>query len=228
MRSPSQKAPTTSDNADDFRLLFVTRVHRLLQIGCARMNVIEFKDAEEEDISGEIRRHIAEFLDEPSTEGWIQFFHVHNEDPQDEGRGPAPIGQRRLGKRRRRIDIRLVCTERSPRPRFCFEAKRLNKAGAEKAYLGADGLGRFIEGAYGREDVDAGMLGYVQNGDPAEWAVKLAKGVAALSSSLILPSGERWRNVRLPNCPPFFYQSRHDRPKLGRCVEVYHTLLRFC
>jgi hypothetical protein len=228
MRPPSDQPPPTTDNAADFRLVFIKRVHRLLQIGYTRMNAIDFQEAEEEDISGEIRRHISEFLDEPPTESWIRFFQVHNEDPQDEGHGPRPRGRRRLGKRRRLVDIRFVCAECSPRPRFCFEAKRLNKTGAERTYFGADGLGRFIEGAYGRDDLDAGMLGYVQTGDPAEWAVKLAKGLPALSSSLVLSSGEPWKIVHMPDCPAFLYQSRHNRPKIGRCLNVYHTLLRFC
>src|SRR5436189_5780272 len=100
MRSPSDQPPPITDNGADFRLLFITRVHRLLRTGYARMNAEEFKDCEEEDISGEIRRDVAEFLDEPPREAWLRFFHVHNEDPEDEGRGPAPKGARRLGKRR--------------------------------------------------------------------------------------------------------------------------------
>lgn len=49
--------------------------------------------------------------------------------------------------------------------RIFFEAKRIYKADSCSIYCGKDGLGRFLSGYYSSEDVDGGMIAYVQNGD---------------------------------------------------------------
>ena len=49
--------------------------------------------------------------------------------------------------------------------RIFFEAKRIYKADSCSIYCGKEGLGRFLSGYYSSEDVDGGMIAYVQNGD---------------------------------------------------------------
>lgn len=44
-----------------------------------------------------------------------------------------------------------------PRPRFCFEAKCLNRIAGVAEYLGPDGLGQFITGSYAANDPQADM-----------------------------------------------------------------------
>lgn len=57
--------------------------------------------------------------------------------------------------------------------RIFFEAKRIYKAGSCSIYCGKDGLGRFLSGYYSSEDIDGGMIAYVQKGDILEVQEKI-------------------------------------------------------
>jgi hypothetical protein len=225
MRSPSPTPPPASANAEDFRAVFINRVHRLLQVGYSRLNPADFANSEEPDISGEIAREIEAFLDEPPTEDWLRFYEVFDDPPVHEA--PAgPRAARRLGKSRRRVDIGIKCSQTAPRTRFRFEAKRLCDSHSIKHYLGDSGLGRFIAGFYAATDSAAGMLGYVQRGEVADWAGKLGTEVEAAATSLPHASGRRWQAVHLPNGPANTYCSRHNR-RNRTSIEIYHTLFLF-
>ncbi|MBM3891851.1 MAG: hypothetical protein FJ388_22275 [Verrucomicrobia bacterium] len=225
MRSPFTTPPPTSANAEDFRAVFINRVHRLLQVGYSRLNPADFADSEEPDISGEIAREIETFLDEPPAEDWLRFYEVFDDPPVHEA--PArPRAARRLGKSRRRVDIGIKCSQTSPRTRFRFEAKRLCDSGSVKHYLGDSGLGRFVAGFYAATDSAAGMLGYVQRGEVAEWADKLSAQVREDATSLPCASGARWQLSRFQAGPANTFQSKHRR-RNGTSIEIYHTLFRF-
>ena len=49
--------------------------------------------------------------------------------------------------------------------RIFFEAKRIYRGDSCSTYCGKKGLGRFLSGYYSHEDVDGGMIAYVQKGD---------------------------------------------------------------
>ncbi len=49
-----------------------------------------------------------------------------------------------------------------------FEAKRIYKSDSYSIYCGEGGLGRFLSGYYSREDIDGGMIAYVQIGNILE------------------------------------------------------------
>ena len=49
--------------------------------------------------------------------------------------------------------------------RIFFEAKRIYRDYSCSIYCGKKGLGRFLSGYYSHEDVDGGMIAYVQKGD---------------------------------------------------------------
>lgn len=57
--------------------------------------------------------------------------------------------------------------------RIFFEAKRIYKADSCSIYCGKDGLGRFLSGYYSSEDIDGGMIAYVQKGDILEVQEKI-------------------------------------------------------
>jgi len=226
MRSRSSQPRASSANAEAFRQLFVERVHVLLQIGYTRMNAADFSATKEPDISGEIRRHIREFLDERPLEPWMKFFTPLNEDPVDEN--PRVFGRhRRTGEGRRLLDLHLECSERCPRTRFVFEAKRLNRSGAVAVYLGEEGLGRFIAGHYARSDFAAGMLGFVQTGTQGEWAAEIANMLRAGLRAYCVFDGHCWERVSMKHGPEHTYRSEHNRASLRSPVAIYHTLLMF-
>jgi hypothetical protein len=226
MRSRSSQPPASSANAEAFRKLFVERVHLLLQIGYSRMNAADFSTTTEPDISGEIRRHIREFLDTGPLEPWMKYFTPLNEDPVDE----APLvaqKHRRTGEERRLLDLHLECSERCPRARFAFEAKRLNRSGAAAVYLGEEGLGRLVAGHYARSDFAAGMLGFVQTGAPAEWAAEIELKLKLRAREYSISNGRCWETVPMRRGPEHTYCSEHKRRKPQQPIIIYHTLLLF-
>ena len=54
MQSGARMARVASENGDEFRAAFVSRVHELLEIGYRRMKPETFSLLEEPDISGEL------------------------------------------------------------------------------------------------------------------------------------------------------------------------------
>jgi len=54
-----------------------------------------------------------------------------------------------------------------------FEAKRIYKPDSYSIYCGEGGLGRFLSGYYSSEDIDGGMLAYVQIGNILEAQEKI-------------------------------------------------------
>jgi hypothetical protein len=227
MRSRSSQAVTNSANAEAFRRLFVERTHRLLQIGYSRMRPADYATTIEPVISGEIRRHIREFLDEGSVEKWMRFFTPLNEDPVDETPKKRTAVKSRTDDDRRLLDLHLECSERCPRIRFAFEAKRLNRSGAVGIYLSEEGLGRFIAGHYARNDFAAGMLGYVQVGKSDQWANAINKNLTRMPRKYSVSSTHVWKRAFLKHGPEHTYCSHHKRPGLNRNITIYHTLLHF-
>jgi hypothetical protein len=134
----------------------------------------------------------------------------------------------RRGKRRPKLDIRLVGKARVPNTRFCVEAKRLYRGGSLKEYTDDEGLGAFIAEYYAQKDDAAGMLGYVQCDSTAERLGKLEK---SLSEEISLEKGSRgeiWRVSRFVKGPAETYLSLHRCTKSGRRLDVFHTFFPFC
>ena len=70
----------------------------------------------------------------------------------------------------RKPDLEFIIAGRF---RIFFEAKRIYKADSCSIYCGKGGLGRFLSGYYSSEDVDGGMIAYVQKGDILEVQEKI-------------------------------------------------------
>jgi hypothetical protein len=203
----------------DLLKIFIKRVHKIIGLAYTNLNPREFVDAEEEDITGELKRTIELLLDRKSSPDWMDWFHV-----SEEYRIHSP---ERKGKRRRRLDIRIDCSEQRPRTRMPFEAKRLDKNHGVSQYVGKDGLRCFLDGRYARDDKIAGMLGYVQNDGLDNWAVKLEKTISRNAQELSLLDTGSWRHEQQVNELSHTYKSGHDRPGVGSPIGIFHTLLLF-
>jgi len=130
------------------------------------------------------------------------------------------------GKERPIVDIEIT-NMRGRRPRFHFEAKRLGKDHAVGQYVDRKGLGCIIAADYAREHDDAGMLGYVQSETCDAWAVKIEKKLLDRGNAYHLVDGSAWETSALTPELTHVFHTRHNRPSLGRPVDVYHTLLLF-
>jgi hypothetical protein len=218
MRKPTQGSGV-SDNAPEYRQVFLIQVHRLLQIGYERLNHAGFADAKEPVISGRIAEQIENFLDEPAMQGWETHYEVFNENPEHH--------RRRAGNERLKTDIRIKSSRTSPRLRFIFEAKRLQNAGSLRAYFSGEGLGAFLNEDYAKDSLDAGMLGYVQADTPEAWVAKVETQLRNSTRELCVIASRAWQKQSFPKCGDHTYCSSHIRTASGRQIDIYHTFLLF-
>jgi len=223
----NSQAADHSSNRDAYRAKYLCHVHRLLQLGYESLTPSAFTNAEEDDITGELCKHMKRLTEEQPTERWMARYSVHDQDPVNDVVNPE-TGKLRRGKRRPKLDIRLVSKSRVPNNRFCVEAKRLYRSGSVKEYTDDEGLGAFVAEYYAENDDAAGMLGYVQTDSTAEWLVKLEKALAQESSLEKGLLGEVWSLSRFPKGPPDTYLSFHRRCKSGRRLDVFNVFFSFC
>ena len=212
-----------SENHDDYHATFVRRVHQLLEAGYQRMQPVKrYEMWKEEDISGELARHVDDVLD-GSSAPWMRFYSLAPERHVDEPH--LPEKKRRLGKHRKRLDFRFTCRQRTPAQRFIFEAKSLKQSGTAQL-LDEDGLGRILRGAYAREDSAAGLLGYVQLGTVATHAIALEGELTTRAANYGITTDGRWTRVTFAGGPANTFRTRHRRVKLAT-VTIFTTLLLF-
>lgn len=217
--NPSDERNGAAPNTHDLRQVFVVRVHQVLQEGYRRLDAPSLQATAEPAITGELVRSMQGFLRSMDAPDWADHFSVHDDPPVNE------VG--RQGKERRRIDIRVDAATPRPGAGFAFEAKRLARGYTVSKYLGDDGLGCFLCGAYARQDDDAGMLGYVQDDDEAYWAKEIEDAMRKDEVSHEISGTNWWETHEFPNGPKHVFVSRHRRPAVGRPIAVYHSLLLF-
>ncbi len=70
-----------SENTQDYRWVFVERVHQLLKLGYDRLTPSALREEEETTITGIFVNAIEEVLDDPVSEDWVDFFSVHDDPP---------------------------------------------------------------------------------------------------------------------------------------------------
>src|SRR6266446_6650356 len=107
MPSSPRQPPGQTSNRDAYRETFLRHVHCLLQLGYESLHPADFANSEEDDISGEICKGMKRLTEETPTELWMRFFAVHDQDPVTDI-AADDCGKPRRGKRRPRLDIRLV------------------------------------------------------------------------------------------------------------------------
>jgi hypothetical protein len=224
MKVAASQRRVATTNARDYQAVFLQHVHWLLQLGYAKLTPAAFADAEEEVISGELRRHIRNVLYESPTTRWMKHYDVHNEDPEDGAFRPGQT-EPRQGKDRPVIDLRFVSSHTCPRKRFCVEAKRLYRSDSVSQYVGPAGLGCFLDGTYAKEDDAAGMLGFVQRDTLHAWAEKIRTKLESAPSAQPLNTGRKWERRSFRHGPPDTFASKHQRQGGAPSVEIYHTLV---
>lgn len=213
-----------SYNSEDYERQFVPRVHQLIKLGYDRLNPRRYATAEETAITGDLVEAMDAVLDEPA-ERWMRYYSVHDDPPVNE---PHRRGQqRRIGKARRRVDIRIDSARTSPRSRFRFECKRLGPGHGVSHYLGHDGLGCFLTCAYARDDERAGMLGYIQSEDEATWAFRIEQALLSAPADSAVRRESTWRLDPVIPALGHTYRSGHSRTTRRGPIEIYHTMLRF-
>ncbi len=214
-----RKSPPSSPcNRSDYQKSFTTRVHQVLSMGYARLNVGSLAASKEEDITGELTCAMQTALQEPGAPRWAKYFWVQEEIPVH--------GQGREGKRRSRVDIQVMQHGRTKRPRFRFEAKRLHDTRSRREYLGRDGLGCYLTGRYASDDTMAGMLGYVQKGTVEHQATSFAEAFGSDPKRYGITEEGHWTHVQVV-ATLTTYRSVHDRVEPLPPIVLLHTLLAF-
>lgn len=203
-----------------YRAAFVRNCHTLIAIGYSALSPHSFQEAQETEITGELVRSMKEVLQRSDSPAWMDRFFVADDPPVN-----AP---KRKGKSRRRIDIEIERGEHGPRPRLQFEAKRLYSSNSVSEYLGAEGMRLFVSGEYAAGQREGGMLGYVQEGDSASWAAKIAEKMSGDARKYRIAAG----SCGFASCPIIAeldstHRSTHRRLKQLEPITIYHTFLKF-
>ena len=188
-------------------------------MGYARMNAASFQTEEEPVITGELVLAMNATIESSDSPSWAIRLVVLDDPPVN-----APG---RTGKRRRRVDIEVVRTQPGKRPRLQFEAKRLHTNRCVAKYLGGDGMGRFLTGDYAAGHDAAGMLGYVQAGEPCDWADQIENNLRENRKRYSLTDNGDFQPQHLTPSLDHTYRSKHDRATVGKPITIFHTLLRF-
>jgi len=198
-----------------YRDAFVTHVHILLWMGYSRLKRSTLPNLDEPAISGLICESIEAVFDDAKSPDWVDDYEIHDDPPVHD--------RERLGKYRRRVDIKLNSRRSRPRLRFCFEAKPLGNGNSVSKYLGKDGLGRFLDGSYSSDQAIGGMIAYVQVEDCDGWCAKIAAKLDTEAHKL--GRGGMWTLATITNDLPHTYRTKHNRAKRLTNITIFHTLL---
>jgi hypothetical protein len=208
---------------DDYVKVLREDSHQLLAWGHrdARTELPTARD--EYDITGMIAVAIERRINDPETPERFAVYVVRSEHPV------SPAGER--GKDRPKLDVQIVKSGR-PQRAFTFEAKRLRDddkvsvSDSLRAYVGDDGVGRFVAGRYAAESVEAAMLGCAQSRDARFWfdrvCQRFVEDVLAGESLLRLIEQIRPESV-IPDLRDEAV-SLHERPG-ARPIRVFHIFL---
>jgi len=189
----------------------------LIWLGYRRMKATDFVVAEEDAITGELVKHMKSAIEDNKAPAWAEHYSVSEQVRSDL--------KSKLGKNRPIVDVELERHKRGARPRLRFEAKRLYAGSGVSEYVGAEGLGAFLDGYYSRTHNGAGMLGYVQTQTETFWAGKL--GAKLTAPGYRITDGGDWKHLRVVAASPYTYQTIHSDVE-GLQLFILHSLLSFC
>ena len=223
MASPHpNQPPGRSDNRADYQAAFLQRVHRLLQLAYESLTPSDYESAEEDDITGDLCKHMKHLTEIEPSARWMPGFSVHHQDPSNDVPS-AQTGLPRKGKRRPKIDVRIVCKQQTPNRGYCIEAKRLYRSDSVSEYVDDEGVGAFICGEYAKDDEFGGMIGYVQSGTVQDWLPKIELKLAALSNLTRQVGSRSWQLTRYVKGPKYCFVSTHRRLD-GKGIKLFHVL----
>lgn len=193
---------------------FIRRAHEVLAAGYEQMKAAAYQSREEDEITGDLKVAMNRFLSEIEA-GWARSLFVHEQVPVNTPGEPG--SNRRVGKSRPKIDLQFVANASGGFHHFSWEAKRLGNHHPVSGYLGKDGLGCFLSGAYAAEVDFGGMLGYIQSEDVEAWTGRIQKRLHE--------DGLAWSTVGSPTPTR---RAVHRRQNPMKTIAIYHTLLSFC
>lgn len=178
-------------------------------------------ELDEPGMTGKIAEAMKQRLDyHPDTPDAYLHYCVGDQEPV------SPAGQ--TGNDRLRLDISLIRSGIRPRISYLFEAKRLRTSKFPIGkYVGAGGMGDFIECRYGRECPEAAMVALYEDRDLTYWKSELERvfqddetpgrkklrTTSKLSEISILPELEGE------------LQSVHERTDLAGPICLFHIFL---
>jgi hypothetical protein len=202
---------TVTENRDDYNAAFIRNVHFLLESAYQKLTPGQFYKSEEDDITGALCDVMRELTEVAPTQRWMHCFHVEDQHPVSGNR--RADGLERRGKRRPKIDIRLVYKSFLPNPTYCIEAKRLYRSDSISEYISGEGIGAFTCGEYAKSDATAGMLAYIQAQDEKSWLLKLRRHISLAQ-------------IAMPLGPKSCFCSSHQRED-GSKIAIIHVLFDF-
>ena len=226
MTEPKRKPTGSTGNRDRYRNAFIGHVHSLLHAGYSAMIPKDFTESEEDDITGELCKHMQHLTEVAPTSPWMGRYSIHDQNPVNDATDDK-TGQPRKGKRRPVLDIRIVSKSRVPNTSFSIEAKRLYRSDSVSSYMGDEGLKAFTEEYYVSTGSACGMLAYVQSGQVAEWVARIHQRLLSENTVRLLPPQKAWIKTQEWSGLSDVYRSRHRLSKSGEESDVFHTLLNF-
>jgi len=200
---------------ETYRRSFISQVHTLIAEGHERLPRTDIGSMEEPAITGELVRAIRQYQESSGAPAWCNRLAIHDDPPVN-----LPG---RTGTRRPRVDIEVERCGRGRRPRFQMEAKRLYSTRSAAEYTGDDGLGSFVAGRYAAGHTDAGMLGYAQCEQPADWAKRIGEMLSKRAHKLRLKGDTPWEPTAFDTRLQASYRSSHRRNHED--IDVFHILL---
>ena len=206
---------------DEYVVQFRRHCHYLIAIGYERIRAEQHSKSKEDLITQRLKEEVKAAQRERSLPAWADRYFITDQAPVD-----VP---NRVGNERPKIDIAVESNECRNRPVFHFEAKRLRRDDSHSVseYVGAAGLGSFIEELYARSGDEGGMLGYVQSKSPRHWAEAIERKLQRdPKNKHRLTDNGAWFTTRLISELKHTYSTRHSRTTL-RNITIYHTLLDF-
>ena len=210
-----------SDDNSEYLAVFHHRVLSLIVAGYKRLleDNMDYTNEEEPNITGEIAKYAEEYAGDPASPEWAKHFVVYDEGMENT--------KGRKGKKRKKVDIVCVLTDRRPHSSMKFEAKRLKgKDFPVGKYVGRVGLGEFLAEDYAPELDTVVMLGYVQSNNCDYWAEQIRIALNNREKEVHLSKGGGWQKAGFEDIN-HCYKTRHDRPTIESELLVFHLLLDF-
>ena len=190
---------------------FLEDVHRLLHSGHQRARSRIHAGCKEDDITGFLTEALEVEVKNPAYFG---HYEVHEQKPVH--------NTNRIGRSRQRIDLVFEAKDPRQKREFCCEAKRLKTSTNTVAdYIGAEGMGCFVNCEYATDQPLGAMIGYVQNSTMAHWHGELVRSLAT-TTNLNLQTDLVAQQIiaRLPH----EWLSVHQRVN-GQAMSIYHIFL---
>ncbi|MBT9545713.1 MAG: hypothetical protein IV090_10030 [Candidatus Sericytochromatia bacterium] len=194
-------------------------VHQLLAWGYEDIKSKVTPENQEEDITGWLTEAIDLRFNDRDTPQEYEHYHIG-----EETHVPHVSAS---GKNRKRIDIVISNSHTKPRPKFCFEAKRLKKGTHTiRKYTGDGGMQCFLKCEYAVEQPEAGMLAYIQDLSPDHWFRQLQKIFDNSKEDPTLNIVEPLKKVQVLKDLPHEWESKHTRSD-GSHLDLLHVFLDF-